>query len=406
MCNVTFEIEIAVPMNRDNDNYELCRTLLSQRIIIGGLLRKSFIFILLVIFSVAGADIMVEYDSFLTPEVIKTVEIDSTDYFNVFELNKTFKANISDDLLDQRLNVNIYGEQLIFLIDSSYLQHGSDYFNMTHEIIQQGGKYLLPVVFLTDLLPQIFSRKISWEADKLKAKAPIDNSIKRIVLDPGHGGKDPGAVGFSKKNFEKEIVLELALKLKKKLEQQLDVIVLLSRDKDEFVSLQQRTKFANENNADLFISLHCNAHRNSKIDGIEVYYLSTAKTDEARAVEAMENQVVYEYEGGQEAVKKYDDLAFILADMAQSEHLEESYNLGANLQSALVSATEAYDRGVKQANFYVLRGAFMPAVLLEFGFLSNKEEEKKLVNSSYQEKLIDSVFIGIRDFKIKYDQMQ
>lgn len=369
-------------------------------------MRKSFIFILLVIFSIAGADITVEYDSSLTPEVIKTVEIDSADYFNVFELNKTFKANISDDLLDQRLNVNIYGEQLIFLLDSSYLQYGSDYFNMTHEIIQQGGKYFLPVVFLTNILPQIFNNWISWEAGKLKAKAPIDNSIKRIVLDPGHGGKDPGAVGFSKKNFEKEIVLELALKLKKKLEQQLDVEVLLSRDKDEFVSLQQRTKFANENNADLFISLHCNAHRKSEIDGIEVYYLSTAKTDEARAVEAMENQVVYEYEGGQEAVKKYDDLAFILADMAQSEHLEESYNLGANLQSALVSATEAYDRGVKQANFYVLRGAFMPSVLLEFGFLSNKEEEKKLINSSYQEKLIDSVFIGIRDFKMKYDQMQ
>ena len=369
-------------------------------------MRKLFIFILLVIFSFAFADVTVEYKSSLAPEIIKTVEIDNTDYFNVYELNKTFKANISDDLLDQRLNVNIYGEQLIFLMDSSLLQYGSDYFNMAHNIIQQDGKYFLPVVFLTDLLPQIFGNMISWEKNKLVAKTPIDNSIRRIVLDPGHGGKDPGAVGYSKKNFEKDVVLELALKLKKKLEQQLDVIVLLSRDKDEFVSLQQRTKFANENNADLFISLHCNAHRKSEIDGIEVYYLSTAKTDEARAVEAMENQVVYEYEGGQEAVRKYDDLAFILADMAQSEHLEESYKLGANLQTALVSATEAYDRGVKQANFYVLRGAFMPAVLIEFGFLSNKDEEKKLINKSYQNKLIDSAFIGIRDFKMKYDQMQ
>jgi N-acetylmuramoyl-L-alanine amidase len=369
-------------------------------------LKKIFIFILLVVFSFAFSDVTVEYKSSLTPEIIKTIDISDTDYFNVYELNKTFKANISDDLLDQRLNVNIYGEQLIFLMDSSLLQYGSDYFNMTHDIIQQDGKYFLPVVFLTDLLPQIFSRMMSWENNKLIAKAPIDNSIKRIVLDPGHGGKDPGAIGYSKKHFEKEIVLELALKLKKKLEQQLDVIVLLSRDKDEFVSLQQRTKFANDNHADLFISIHCNAHRSSKVNGIEIYYLSTAKTDEARAVEAMENQVVYEYEGGMEAVKKYDDLAFILADMAQSEHLEESYNLGANLQSSLVYATNANDRGVKQANFYVLRGAFMPAVLLEFGFLSNKEEEKKLIKNSYQDKLVDSVFIGIRDFKMKYDQMQ
>ena len=369
-------------------------------------MRKSVIFILLVIFNIVFADITVEYKSSLAPEIIKTVKIDSIEYFNVFELNKTFKAHISDDLLDQRLNVNIYGEQLIFLMDSSFLQYGSDYFNMTHNIIQQEGKFFLPVVFLTDLLPQIFSNMMSWEKNKLIAKAPIDNSIKKIVIDPGHGGKDPGAVGYSKKHFEKDIVLELALKLKKKLEQELDVVVLLSRDKDEFVSLQQRTKFANENNADLFISLHCNAHRKSKVNGIEVYYLSTAKTDEARAVEALENQVVYEYEGGIEAVRKYDDLAFILADMAQSEHLEESYNLGANLQTSLVSATKAYDRGVKQANFYVLRGAFMPSVLLEFGFISNKEEEKKLVSNSYQEKLIDSVFIGIKDFKMKYDQMQ
>ena len=125
-------------------------------------MRKLFIFILLVIVSFTFADITVEYKSSLVPEIIKTIDINGTEYFNVYELNKTFKANISDDLLDQRLNVNIYGEQLIFLMDSSYLQYGSDYFNMTHEIIQQDGKYFLPVVFLTDLLPQIFSSIISF----------------------------------------------------------------------------------------------------------------------------------------------------------------------------------------------------------------------------------------------------
>ncbi len=369
-------------------------------------MKKLFLLLLLVLFSIVYADVIVEYNSSLASEIIKTSKIDSIEYFNVYELNKTFKASITEDLLDQRLNVNIYDEQLIFLLDSSYLQHGTNYFNMMHDIIQQDGKYLLPVGFLKVILPQILNDRLTWQDDKLVATAPIDNSIRRIVLDPGHGGKDPGAVGYSKKHFEKEIVLELALKLKKKLEQELDVVVLLSRDKDEFVSLQQRTKFANKNQADLFISLHCNAHRNSKVDGVEVFYLSTAKTDEARAVEALENQVVYEYEGGKDAVKKYDDLAFILADMAQSEHLEESYTLGANLQTALVSSTKSYDRGVKQANFYVLRGAFMPAVLIEYGFLSNKDEEKKLANSSYQEKLIESTFIGIRDFKMKYDQMQ
>jgi len=369
-------------------------------------LRKIFTLILLCVLSNIFADVTVEYNSTLEPEVIKTFEIDNVEYFNVFELNKTLKAKIDEDLLDQRLNVNIYGEQLIFLLDSSLLQFRTDYFNMTYDIIQRNGKYNLPVQFLKSILPEIFSSKITWENNKLIAQTPVDNSIRRIVIDPGHGGKDPGAVGYSRKHFEKEVVLELAKKLKRKLEQELDVVVLLSRDKDEFVSLQQRTKFANENHADLFISLHCNAHRNSKVDGIEVYYLSTAKTDEARAVEAMENQVVYEYEGGLEAVRKYDDLAFILADMAQNEHLEESYKLGVNLQSSLVHSTKAYDRGVKQANFYVLRGAFMPSVLIEYGFLSNKDEEKKLIKSSYQDKLIAATFAGIKDFKMKYDKMQ
>ncbi|MCF7858295.1 MAG: N-acetylmuramoyl-L-alanine amidase [Candidatus Cloacimonetes bacterium] len=369
-------------------------------------MRNLFICIFLVVFSKVFADITVIYNTSLAQESIHTINFFDTEYFNAYELNKAFKAKISSDIMDQRLNINIYGEQLIFLLDSSYLQHGLKYYNMTYDLIQQEEKYFLPVSFLQSILPIIFPDQVSYENNKLFASAPIDNSIRRIVLDPGHGGKDPGAVGYSKKYFEKDITLELALKLKKKLEQKLDVLVLLSRDKDEFVSLQQRTKLANEKAADLFISLHCNAHRNSQIDGVEVYYLSTAKTDEARAVEAMENQVVFEYEGGEEAVKKYDDLAFILADMAQSEHLEESYNLGVNLQSSLITDTEAYDRGVKQANFYVLRGAFMPAVLIEFGFLSNEDEEKKLLNKNYQNKLIDSVFKGIHDFKMKYDQMQ
>ena len=361
----------------------------------------SFLFVLRL-----QAGITVEYKSSLAPEVINTETIDTIDYFNVYELNKAFKAKIMEDVPDQRLKVNMFGEQLIFLLESSYLIHKSELYNFTYNIVQKNGKYLIPVTLLKKIIPEIFPEKITVLNGKIIAENPSDNSIKTIVLDPGHGGKDPGAVGFSKKNFEKDIVLDVTHKLKKVLEDNLDVNVLLTREVDEFVSLQQRTQFANSNQADLFISIHCNAHRKEKIDGIEVFYLSTAITDDDRAVEALENEVVYKFEGGEEAVRKYDDLAFILADMAQSEHLEESYQLGMKLQSSLVGSTNGYDRGVKQANFYVLRGAFMPTVLIELGFMSNKEEEKKLIKSSYQDKLVDSMFQGIRDFKFKYDKMQ
>ena len=367
---------------------------------------KLILITLLVSFCSLQAELKVEYKSGLAPESIRTEMIGEIEYYNIFEMNKAFKATVQEDILDQRLNVNMYKEQLIFLIDSSLLMYKGKQYNFTHSVIHKNGNYFLPVSFLKHVLPQILSSRISIIEGKILAANPIDNRLRTIVLDPGHGGKDPGAIGNSKSNFEKEIALIIVKKLKKMIEDNLNVKVLLTRDKDEFVSLQQRTQFANSNAANLFISIHCNAHRNEEVNGVEVYYLSTAKTDDARAVEALENQVVYDFEGGEEAVQRYDDLAFILADMAQSEHLEESYQLGMKLQNNLVGATESFNRGVKQANFYVLRGAFMPAVLVEVGFLSNKAEEKKLIKSSYQDELVEALFQGIKDFKYKYDQMQ
>jgi N-acetylmuramoyl-L-alanine amidase len=352
------------------------------------------------------SDVVVRYRDGLSDEIILTKKIDNLEYFNVFELNKAFKAVIREDVLDYRLHINLYNEQLIFLLDSSYLQHRGKQYNFLHPLHQDGDRYFLPINFLYEVLPVLLDDVISRKGSDLLAANPTDNRIKTIVLDPGHGGKDPGAIGASGKIFEKDITLAISKKLQKVLQDNLDVEVLLTRSKNEFVSLQQRTEFANKQNAGVFISIHCNAHRDSKIDGIEVFYLSTAITDEARAVEALENQVVYDYEGGAEAVKKYDDLAFILADMAQSEHLEESFQLGLRLQNNLISAVSAKNRGVKQANFYVLRGAFMPSVLAELGFLSNKEEEKKLIKSSYQDKLVEALYLGIKDFIYKYEQMQ
>ena len=361
-----------------------------------------FIFVAASLFS----SIVVEFNSNLQSDIIQTEKIEKVEYFKANELNKVFHSVIKDDILDQRLLINIYGQQFIFLLDSAYLQFRDKIYNLRNSIILKNGKYFLPINFLTDILPSALPEKLKYIHNKIVAETPIDNSIRKIVIDPGHGGKDPGAIGFSKKNLEKEIALTIAEKVKNKLSENLDVEVMLTRDKDEFVSLQSRTKFANEKGADLFISIHCNAHRSNTATGIEVYYLSTAKTSDERAVEALENSVVYDYEGGEEAVQKYNDLQLILADMAQNEHLEESYDLAMELQDDLVTSTYCFDRGVKQANFYVLRGAFMPAVLIETGFLSNADEEKKLSNANYQNKIAQSIFEGIKSFKLKYDQMQ
>jgi N-acetylmuramoyl-L-alanine amidase len=369
-------------------------------------LRVFFLILICAFITGLFGSVTVEYVSNLSPEEIVTSKIDGIEYFNVYQLNKALKAFIKEDVIDQRLRINLYGSQLIILMESSFLSSNGEIYNFKYPLIQVKGKLLLPEIFLTSLLPVLLPDKIKYENSKLIVADPVDNKIRTIVLDPGHGGKDPGAIGFSGSTYEKDVVLPIAKNLKEMLEKNLDVDVILTRDKDEFISLQQRTELANSRNADLFISIHINAHNNKQANGIEVYYLSTAKSDGARAVEALENSVVYDYEGGEEAVKKYDDLAFILADMAQNEHLEESYQQSMKLQQYLVEETGAADRGVKQANFYVLRGAFMPAVLLELGYLSNKAEEKKLKKSTYQDVLVKAIFNGIRDFKYKFDKLQ
>ncbi len=354
----------------------------------------------------AIADITVEYKDGPAPETITVTELDGVPCFNVYELNKAFNARIREDETDQRLRIELYDTQFVFLINAGWFQTGDKSYRMLYPMRRIGMRYYLPVSFLERQLPTTLGKHVSFDSKKnaILCDVPIDHAIKRIILDPGHGGVDPGAVG--RKNHEKNIVLSIAGKLKKRLEYELGIEVLMTRDKDEFISLRNRSRFANESQGDLFISLHCNASVNKNSKGVEVYFLSPAKTNDARAVEALENSVVQKYEGGEEAVKRYDDLSFILMDMAQTEQLQESCDLAWKLQANLVSASGSSDRGVKQAGFYVLRVSFMPAVLVELGFISNSDEEKKLADSTYQNKLVAALFEGIKDFKFKYDRVR
>ena len=357
------------------------------------------------LFICLNATVIIEYDGDIDEEKINVRKFDGVEYFNVYELNKVFRAMIETDLLDSRLKINMYEKQVIFLLDSSYVTAGREIYNMTFPVILSESKYYLPVNFLQEVLPLIYPEQIIYKIDKIMAPVPIDNRIRTLVIDPGHGGKDPGAVGYSKKNYEKDITLTIAQKLRDIINENSSLKVYLTRNDDKFVSLRERTEFANDVKADLFISIHINAHTDKDVQGIEVYYLSTARTDDARATEALENAVVYHYEGGEEAIDRYNDLDFILTDMAQNEHLQESHDLCVILQNNLIETTESRDRGVKQADFYVLRGAFMPAVLIETGFISNKYEERKLVKSRYQEDIAKALYSGIDNFVRRIELM-
>ncbi|MBN2538357.1 N-acetylmuramoyl-L-alanine amidase [candidate division WOR-3 bacterium] len=227
-----------------------------------------------------------------------------------------------------------------------------------------------------------------------------DRKVGRIVLDPGHGGKDPGAVG-PQGTEEKTIVFDITGRVKQRLEAE-GFEVLLSRRRDEYVPLPARSKLANEAKADLFVSIHANAAENRDACGFETYFLSEAKTDWERTVAARENAVLeYELPEGADLT---EELELILSDLAQNEFLTESSQLAAAIQESAVPCARVKDRGVRQANFFVLRDNYMPAVLVEVGFLSNRSEEKLLQQPQHRERLAEGVANGIVRFVLQYER--
>jgi N-acetylmuramoyl-L-alanine amidase len=213
-----------------------------------------------------------------------------------------------------------------------------------------------------------------------------------IVIDPGHGGVETGAIGPSGLQ-EKDLTLDLARRLKTLLERQ-GATVVLTRDEDRVLPLDDRTAIANHNRAILFISIHLNASKRKSAVGAETYFLSTSATDaEARTLAGLENKA---YEPPDAAPKAEGappghELELILWDMAQNSFLVESSKLAEAIQNELNTATGVRDRGVRQAPFRVLMGATMPAILVEAGFISNPEEEARFKDDAYKDKVAEAI---------------
>lgn len=222
--------------------------------------------------------------------------------------------------------------------------------------------------------------------------------VRTIVLDPGHGGTETGAIGPSGIQ-EKELTLSIARELEARLESQLGVRVVLTRNEDSNLPHDARTAIANQNQADLFISLHLNSSLGSGAHGAETYFLSAEASDEAAArmaeAENAGDPALPEGTTGLEA----QDLELILWDLAQTHHLLESQRFAAMIQGELNQTLQLRDRGVKQARFRVLNGAAMPAVLVELGFISNPDEEKKLQDPVYRAELVASLTRAIGRYK-------
>ena len=236
-----------------------------------------------------------------------------------------------------------------------------------------------------------------FDTDNLKSSdiaRQLALGVRKIVIDPGHGGPDPGAPGYYKNVWEKDIVLKIAKKLATNLRDRLKCTVILTRSKDKKLTLEERTAIANTQRADLFISLHCNAAKNRKLRGIETYILNLATDEQAIAVAARENAT---------SEKNISDLEYILSDLMKHAKVEESTRLANVVHAAFIKGMKKKysgikDLGVKRAPFYVLLGARMPSILIEASFLSNPEECKRLMTSAYQSTIASSIADGVVNY--------
>jgi N-acetylmuramoyl-L-alanine amidase len=216
--------------------------------------------------------------------------------------------------------------------------------------------------------------------------------VRRIVVDPGHGGKDYGAPGYQKGVHEKDVVLAISKKLAVKLKKELGCEVIMTRTTDKYMTLEERTAIANTQNADLFISVHTNSHTDKRAYGIETYTLNLATDNDAILVAARENAT---------SEMNISDLDSILDSLLHNVKVNESSRLANHVQSSVCSGlskdySKIKDKKVKQAPFYVLMGAQMPAILVETSFISNKTECSRLVDEKYQDAVAESITEGVK----------
>lgn len=342
-------------------------------------------------------------------------------------LIEVFDLRSSMDVLGERLDlVGSWGSCRLLLESPLVLSRGL-FAVMSSPLVNLGGKLAMPADFLIKALPALTGRSSSLDNMELtlgvvgsgsfKGQRPDELSrfasfilrdqyvpeeilleppkgLSVVVLDPGHGGRSLGAKG-STGTREKDLVLNVAENLKTRLEDGLGIKVVLTRTADYYVGLKERTAIANNNRADLFLSVHANATFRRDIDGYETYYLNLRSTDkQARSYAEVENKALG-VQGGE------DDKALleaILWDMAQTAYLQESSELASMVQKRIVGELRGRDRGVRQAPLAVLMGARMPAALVEIGYISNPEQEVRLNRKSHQDQIAQALYRAIEDY--------
>ncbi|MFL2501161.1 MAG: N-acetylmuramoyl-L-alanine amidase [Candidatus Neomarinimicrobiota bacterium] len=331
------------------------------------------------------------------------------------------------EIIDNGSFINQKTEKIVIYIDNLKIKFSynipfvvidENIYQMESKVVKKDEEYYMPIDSFFKILSIHGSNKhsidynkmsITFKTENKKSKIPVVSpdlkaeknkwKFNTIIIDPGHGGKDPGAIGY-RGTREKDIALDVAKRLERKISKNMKVKTILTRDEDIFLKLGERTRFANENNGDLFISIHANAAEDRRASGFETFLIGPNRNQAAVRVAARENAVL-ELEGG--ATKKLTDEALITATIAQAGFASFSEQFAALVQEEIGKRIQSKNRGVKQAGFYVLMGASMPNVLIELGFISNPSEEKKLKSPKYRDTLATSIYRAIEKYEKTLD---
>ncbi|MDP4173562.1 MAG: N-acetylmuramoyl-L-alanine amidase [Bacteroidota bacterium] len=270
----------------------------------------------------------------------------------------------------------------------------------TYETFQDSPGHDLLITIHNKLLSSRSSQTGSSGNNNMKKWA-----LKTVVIDAGHGGKDPGAIGINGVK-EKDVNLAIAMKLGEMIQDNMpDVKVVYTRSSDKFVELYKRGKIANEKNGNLFVSIHCNStpSKPTSANGFEIYLLKPGRTKEAISIAERENSVI-QYEDNPSHYQKLTDENFILVSMAHSSFMRYSERFSDILNKNFTTNCSLESNGIKQAGFYVLVGASMPSVLVETGFISNKNDEAYLASKAGQKNIASAIFKSVESFKEEYDR--
>mgnify|MGYP001396559139 FL=1 len=342
-------------------------------------------------------------------------EISTIQNKQLFSINDFIKITNSKNFINDET------EKIIFYIDGkkikitnqiAFIMIDDSLFQLSSKTVKQNNDYYVPAEsFLSIINSLSTSISISLDTNQINLERIIEIpkktvkvdlksekkkwEFKTIVIDAGHGGKDPGAIGY-RGTKEKDIALDVAKRLEKKISKNMDVKVVMTRDEDIFLRLSERTKIANENNGSLFISIHTNAAEDRRASGFETFLIGLNKNEYAAKVAARENAVL-ELEGksGQELTG--EDL--IQATIAQAAFASSSETFADMVQKEIKKRVQSRDRGVKQAGFVVLARASMPNVLVELGFISNPAEEKKLRSPQYRDQLATAIYRAVQQYE-------